>query len=445
MAINLSIIPLTFTAMYPDFQYLMQDIFGTPMPEWLSIFKTFGLMVAIAFMCAAIVLVSELKRKEKMGLMSPGLREYEVGKPASINDLLLSALLGFLLGYKIGGMFGHWTEVAPNPMGYLFSAQGNIIAGILGALIIGFAKYYDKKKDQLPEPKIKKELVYPHQRITEIVVTAAFGGLVGAKVFNALESWDDFIKDPAGSLLSSSGLTFYGGLIVATAILFYYARKHKFSFRHLCDAAAPALMLAYGVGRLGCQFAGDGDWGIYNSAYVTQPDATLKVATAPEYRLALSEDSLYFVHNFGSINNVPSIHAEAPGWLPRWLYAMNFPHNVNNDGMPIAGCTGNYCAVLPVGVFPTSIYEAIAGIGLFLLIWAVRRRFKYPLHLFGFYLILNGLERFFVEKIRVNFKYNLGFIHPTQAEIISTILALTGLSILLFYKPKKDKFPEETA
>ncbi len=402
-------------------------------------------MVATAFIAAAYVLVSELKRKEKMGLLSPTLRSYEVGRPASANELLVSALLGFFLGYKIGGLFGHWAEITPNPMGYLFSIKGNFIAGIIGALVIGYAKYVDKKKQELPEPQMKKELVYPHQRITEIVVMAAFGGLVGAKVFNAFESWDDFVRDPAGSLLSSSGLTFYGGLIVATAILYYYSRKHKFSFRHLCDAAAPALMLAYGIGRFGCQFAGDGDWGIFNSAYITEPDGMLKVATAPEYRQKLSEDSLYFVSNFGSIEQVPQARAEAPGWLPRWLFGMNYPHNVNNDGVPIAGCMGQYCAVLPVAVFPTPLYEAFTCIGLFLLIWAVRRRFKYPLHLFGFYLILNGLERFFVEKIRVNYKYDLGFIHPTQAEIISTLLVIAGLCILLFYKPAKDKFPEETA
>ena len=55
---------------------------------------------------------------------------------------------------------------------------------------------------------------------------------------------------------------------------------------------------------------------------------------------------------------------------------------------------------------------------------------KLPLQLFGIYLIVNGLERFFVEKIRVNYKYDLGFIHPTQAEIISTILVLIGLSLI---------------
>jgi phosphatidylglycerol:prolipoprotein diacylglycerol transferase len=51
---------------------------------------------------------------------------------------------------------------------------------------------------------------------------------------------------------------------------------------------------------------------------------------------------------------------------------------------------------------------------------------------------VNGLERFFVEKIRVNYKYDWGFIHPTQAEIISSCLVFIGIGILLFYKKKKE-------
>lgn len=70
-------------------------------------------------------------------------------------------------------------------------------------------------------------------------------GIIGAKIFNAFETWDNFMKDPVGNLFSSGGLTFYGGLIVAGSILIYYIRKHKIDIRHFADAVAPALMLAY--------------------------------------------------------------------------------------------------------------------------------------------------------------------------------------------------------
>lgn len=412
--------------MYPDFQYLFQSLFGTPMPDWLSIFKTFGFFVALSFLGAAWTTMLELKRKEEQGLLVPEFKDIEVGRPASPNELLISALVGFLIGYKIGGLFGHFAEVSPNPMGYLFSIQGSIIGGIIGALIFGYTRYAEKKKEQLPEPKMKRVAVYPHQLMSEIVVIAAAGGLIGAKVFNAFETWDDFVRDPLGNLLSSSGLTFYGGLIVATACFYFYTRKHKIPFRHMCDAAAPGLMLAYGVGRLGCHFAGDGDWGIYNTAYVSEPNGALRLAQPAEHDKVLS-----------LIGHAQHAFYAGPNWLPRWLFGMNYPNNVNNDGMAIAGCTGNYCHVLPVSVFPTPIYEATVCILFFFLLWSMRKRFKYALHLFGFYLILNGIERFFVELIRVNYKYDLGFIHPTQAEIISVVMVLAGASLLLFYKGKE--------
>ena len=52
--------------------------------------------------------------------------------------------------------------------------------------------------------------------------------------------------------------------------------------------------------------------------------------------------------------------------------------------------------------------------------------------IFGIYMILNGIERFLVEKIRVNTKYDFGWFHPTQAEIISFFLVLAGILIIIF-------------
>lgn len=427
--------------MYPDFQYLLQNLFGIDAPEWLSIFKVFGLFVALAFLAAAFVLVKDLKRKEEMGLLVPEFETVTVGKPASANELFWSALIGFFLGYKIGGFFGYWQEISPNPMGYIFSLQGNFIAGIIGAGLMGYLKYSEKKKEQLPQPKEKRIAVYPHQRITELVVLAMIFGLVGAKVFNAFESWDDFIRNPVENLISSSGLTFYGGLITAGAAIYFYAKKHNIPFRHLADSFAPAMMLAYGVGRFGCHFAGDGDWGIFNSAYVTALNGDLIHAAPGSFIHTLQNEPNYLgrlVMEFGSIENIPNLYRPAPSWLPDWTFAMNYPHNVNNEGVPLINCMGTYCSVLPVGVFPTPLYEAFICIILFFVLWGLRTKMKHAYHLFAIYMILNGFERFFVEKIRVNYKYDWGFVHPTQAEIISFSLIILGACLLLFYRDKKE-------
>jgi prolipoprotein diacylglyceryltransferase len=426
--------------MFPDFHYLVQSLLGIDAPEWLSLFKTFGLFVALGFLAAAFVLVKDLKRKEQMGLMVPEFETIEVGKPASPNELLWAAVLGFILGFKVGGFYNHWQEISPNPMGYVFSLQGNFIAGIIGALLMGYLKYAEKKKEQLPEPKQKRVATYPHQRITEFVVIAMIAGLAGAKVFNAFETWDDFVRNPIENLISSSGLTFYGGLITAGVAIAWYAKKHNIPFVHLADSFAPAMMLAYGIGRFGCHFAGDGDWGIFNSAYITGINGSLHLAEPGAFASALHANPEFLrrmIYEFGSFNQIPHIYQPAPGWLPDWLFAMNYPHNVNNEGVPLINCMGQYCSVLPIGVFPTALWEAFTCIILFFILWALRKRMRYALQLSGIYLILNGLERFLVEKIRVNYKYDWGFIHPTQAEIISFLLIIFGIVLLLYKRKKK--------
>ena len=412
--------------MYPDFQYLLQALIGHDMPEWLSLFKTFGFLVALSFFGAGWATAQELRRKAKQGLLIPEYETIEVGSPATRNELIMSGLVGFIIGYKIGGIFGHFADVSPDPMGYLLSLQGSFIGGLVGAAVVAYSRYYEKKKVQLPEPKTQRVAIWPADRITEIALLAAVSGLAGAKIFNAFETWDDFIKNPIHNLTSSSGLTFLGGLIVATLAFYFYTRRHNIPFRHMCDAAAPGIMLAYGLGRLGCQFSGDGDWGIYNSAYVTDPDGTLRAATtAADNSRALT-----------MMGGTPHAYFAAPAGLPRWLFAMNYPHNVGHEGVPIQGCVGEYCNVLPVSVFPTPIYEAIVCVILFFVLWAFRKRFTRTLQMFGTYLILVGVERFFVELIRVNYKYDWGFVHPTQAEILSVVLVLIGACILLFYKDK---------
>jgi len=420
--------------MFPDFHYLFRSLFGVDIPG-LSLIKTFGFFVAVSFLAGAWVITQELKRKKEQGLFQPEIVTRETGKPATTAELIWMAVLGFLVGFKVLGLFANASTAARNPVGFLMSTQGSFIGGVLLAAVFVYSRYSAKKKEVLAEPKQQRYSIYPHQRVADILFIAAIGGFGGAKIFNAFETWQNFLQDPIGNLISASGLTFYGGLIVATVALYLYARKKKFSFTHLCDAAAPALMLAYGIGRLGCQFSGDGDWGIYNSAYVTQADASLARSSQQQYDSVVAMYPQQFLDR--NLNQVtPHKFAPAPGWLPDWCYAQNFKFNVNNDGIPVAGYQGDYSHVLPAGVFPTSMYEAVVCILLFFVLWGLRKRFHRPLQLFGIYLVLNGLERFLVELVRVNYKYNWGFIHPTQAEIIAGCLIIAGLGLFFFYREK---------
>ena len=68
-----------------------------------------------------------------------------------------------------------------------------------------------------------------------------------------------------------------------------------------------------------------------------------------------------------------------------------------------------------------------------------QKRIKITGRLFAIYLMLNGVERFFIEKIRVNTKYNFFGFHPTQAEIISFLLVVSGIIMLLLLKKRQTK------
>ena len=380
--------------MYPNLYYAFKDLFGV---EWkfLRFVNSFGFFVAIAFIISAIVLANELRRKSKQGLFQPTEMDVMVGQPATLLDLALNFLLGFLLGFKIVALFIMDSTATEDPQAFIFSSLGSWPAGIALGLLFAGLKWWEKNKQKLAKPEKRIVRIWPQDRVGEITILALVFGLLGAKLFDIFENWGDFLKYPSDYILSAKGLTFYGGLICAGLAIWWYAKKHKIGFWHLNDTMAPTMMLAYSLGRIGCQVSGDGDWGIEN--------------TSPK----------------------------PFSWLPDWMWSFTYPHNVNEVGVKIAGCTDSkFCNELPIGVYPTPFYEIVLCFILFLVIWSVRKKFKIPGTLFGLYLIFNGLERFFIEKIRVNTRLDIFGLHPTQAEIISSLLFLTGVAIWIILARK---------
>lgn len=425
--------------MYPNLYFAFKDLFGVSWP-FLRFVNSFGFFVALSFIAAAVTLTRELIRKEREGLLHSTEELLWIGKPASPTELVLNFILGFVLGFKLVGLFTSDSALTANVQEYLLSSQGNLPAGIVLGLLLAAWKWYEKNKQRLPQPQEKKVRIWPHDRVGDMTIFAFIFGFAGAKIFNSLETWNDFVRDPIASLFSFSGLTFYGGLICAALAIWYYAKKHGIGFWQLNDAAAPGLMLAYAVGRIGCQVAGDGDWGILNSAYVTTPAGKPAPSTPELFGRALQQYKDIYLPQFGSLDKVPHLTVHSPSFLPDWLFAYSYPHNVVSEGVRIADCNGQYCSQLPIPVFPTPFYETLVCLGLFFILWALRKRLGIPGTLFAIYLILNGIERFFVEKIRVNTKYDIWGFHPTQAELISAGLVIAGTWIYVALK-RRDQSP----
>ena len=143
-----------------------------------------------------------------------------------------------------------------------------------------------------------------------------------------------------------------------------------------------------------------------------------------------------------TFEEVPHATFKAPSFLPTWMVAYTYPQNVNSMGVRLPGCEGTeHCNYLPLPVFPTPFYEIVACLLLFGILLLARPKIKLAGGLFCLYLVLNGFERFFIEKIRVNTKYEGLPFQPTQAELIS--LGLIILGIVLYFvaknKAKTDK------
>jgi prolipoprotein diacylglyceryltransferase len=437
--------------MYPNLYFALKDWFGWEINAF-KIFYTFGIFVAIAFIVSAWVLTLELKRKEKQGLLTPRLETITTGESATLFELLINGFIGFLFGYKLIGAFIASRQEGIDLQEYIFSSQGSWMGGLIIGAVMAFLKYRERNKQKLEKPEKRSIRIWPHDRVGDIVIFALVFGIIGAKLFDNLENWDRFIQNPIGNLLSPSGLTFYGGLICATIAILIYAKKKGIRLLPLIDSAAPALMIAYAIGRMGCQVSGDGDWGIYNSAYISEIPGKAVLAAPGQFEEKLKEHSTYFLKGSvmdssghmtmvtdriaETLDQVPHRSFRAPSFLPVWMVAYTYPHNVNEDGILLPDCEGRYCRALPQPVFPTPFYEIITCGILFAILWAMRRKIKAPGVMFSIYLIFNGVERFLVETIRVNTTYSIFGLHPTQAELISAIFVIVGLGGIIYFTRK---------
>lgn len=421
--------------MFPTLGYLINYLLGTQINLGLP---TFGFIVASSFFIASIFLKSEIERKEKLGIFKSIFYKETIGAPSTLSEILYNLVFGFILGGKLGLLISDSDFFLSSPQEAILSTKGNIFTAIIGAILMAGYNYWDKKKKELHPPRVEEKKLSSTELVINITMIAAISGILGAKIFHHFEYWDMFVADPIGQFFSFSGLTFYGGLIGGFLAVGYYVKKKGLSFTHICDSAAPALILAYGLGRLGCQLAGDGDWGVINSAYRYDSQKDVYVAAHPDSIQAdIQKYAAYYEPAFGGLENAHYKYYPKPeflSFLPDWMFAFVYPNNVNSDGILINGCEGEYCARLPIPVIPTPIYEITMGIAIFLILWAIRKKLKRPGLMFSVYLIFNGLERFSIEQFRVNSEYNI-FGGVTQAEIIAISLMLIGfLGIFLTKK-----------
>lgn len=129
----------------------------------------------------------------------------------------------------------------------------------------------------------------------EIMVAAGVGGVVGARVYYIAET-----GDTGGGLLSGSGLTWYGGVIGGALAMVAVAFWRRVPLGVVANIGAPGLAIGQCLGRVGCQLAGDGDYGTASSLpwAMSYPEGTVatdeRVHPTPIYE-SLSLLVIFFV------------------------------------------------------------------------------------------------------------------------------------------------------
>lgn len=205
---------------------------------------------------------------------------------------------------------------------------------------------------------------YDGEIASTLVVWAAIGGIVGARIWAIAGDWDGFLSNPTGSLLSGAGFTWYGGLIGGALAVTIALRRHSVPWTVGADCIAPGLLIGHALGRIGCQLAGDGDWGT--------------VTTLP--------------------------------------WGMAYPNAIIGWDYPPG-----------VVVHPAPLYEAAAySIG-FLIVWSLRLR-DYPSGtLFWLFLVLSPGARFFIEFVRINPPLLFGLTESQLTSIALVVIGATQL------------------
>ena len=94
-------------------------------------------------------------------------------------------------------------------------------------------------------------------RVTDMAVYVLIGGLIGARLLLLVVDWRVYFQSPREMLsLLQSGGVFYGGLLGALPVAWWYVRRHKLDLWPTVDVLAPGVVLGQSIGRLGCFAAG---------------------------------------------------------------------------------------------------------------------------------------------------------------------------------------------
>ena len=229
----------------------------------------------------------------------------------------------------------------------------------------------------------RKGIVIPNFDL--VAILTVLGGVVGARLFFVLDHLGEYLRQPWRIFaITEGGLAVYGGIIGGTLTAAFLLWRQRVPIGPVADAVAPGLLLAQGIGRIGCLINGDA-WG------------------GPCTCLVCSGVSA-------------SVPAEGLGYCP---FAVRYTH-------PDALLPRD---LLGVPTHPYPIYDMVINFLVLAVLWRVRHRGLPDGSLFALYWLLYGLGRFLVSFVRQEAIWFWGL---QQAQVVALATALIGLAALLW-------------
>jgi phosphatidylglycerol:prolipoprotein diacylglycerol transferase len=219
------------------------------------------------------------------------------------------------------------------------------------------------------------------QRVMDLGIFVIISALVGAKLMLFIVDFDRFTSSPAQLMvLLKSGGVFYGGLLLAVPVAWWYIRRHRLPLWTTCDLFAPGIALGHAIGRLGCLMAGC---------------------------------------CYGRATDLP------------WAITFTNTLAAANVGTP-----------LEIALHPTQIYEAVAELAVLALLLAGERRWRlFPGRTFWTYLLLYPTARFIIEFYRGDPRGMVFGTIPTS-QFLSALLV--PLSIVMLLRLRRQGEPDAT-
>ncbi|MFC2048196.1 prolipoprotein diacylglyceryl transferase [Chloroflexota bacterium] len=103
--------------------------------------------------------------------------------------------------------------------------------------------------------QVRKGARISYDTLFTAAIVGVPSGIVLSRLLHVIDLWDYYIQHP-GQIVGGGGLTIYGGILGAALGIWVYSRFSKLQFSYFADMAAPGVILAQVVGRVGCTING---------------------------------------------------------------------------------------------------------------------------------------------------------------------------------------------